>query len=81
MSYRILISNILPGGDRSDNPVPLTIDNYELSDAEKLLKLIDFDVIAFNPQAGAQKQVTGKIIKGKTGPNDIVFMPCPPFCY
>jgi hypothetical protein len=87
MSHILLISNIFPGGDGSDNPIPLKITNYDLSPAEKKLKLKNFNVVAHHTPTNAQKQVTGKVIvdpktnKPKTGPNDVVFLPCTPFCY
>jgi len=86
MSYKLLISNITPSGNGEDNPVPLTIANYNLTAAEQALTLTNYNVIAYHPIQHAQKKVTGKVIvddatsNPKIGPNDVVFMPCPPFC-
>jgi hypothetical protein len=87
MSHKLLFSNVFIGGTGVDNPGPLTIANYHLTAAESALTLTDMNVVAFHAIEHVQKQVTGKVIvdpttgNPKTGPNDVVFMPCPPFCY
>ena len=86
MSHRLTISNIFPGGNGQDNPVPLTIANYNLTAAESALPLADYNVVAHHVPENVQKQVTAKVVldaagKPKIGPNDVAFMPCPPFCY
>ena len=89
MSHPIIISNLIaaPGGTGADNPVPLTIANYNLSAAELAQTLADFNVIALHTVDRVQKQVTAKVVvdpatgRPKTGPNDVAYLPCPPFCY
>ena len=86
MSHKLLISNIYEGGTGADNPGPLTIANYHLTAAESALTLTDLDVVAYHVTEHVQKQVTGKVKVDAAGnpmkgPNDVVFMPCPPFCY
>ena len=87
MSHKLFISNIFPGGDGSDNPGPRTIANYHLTAAESALTLTDYNVVAYHVVEHVQKQVTGKVIvdpatgNPKTQQGDVVFMPCPPFCY
>ena len=85
MSNKILISNVIFGGTGSDNPVPLTMDNYHLSDVEQQLSYINMNIIS--PYVtGGTKSVTALIqLDPKTGdpmigPNDYAFRPCPPYC-
>ena len=88
MSHKITISNLVSlTGNGADNPPGLSIANYDLSAAELALTLTDQPVTCFDVPNNQNKQVTAKLVvdpatgRPKKGPNDIAFMPCPPFCY
>lgn len=87
MSHKLNISDVTIGGDASNNPVPLTITNYDLTPAEQKLIYQQLNVIAFHTGIGVNLQVTGIVqVDPSTGEpmvndNDPVRLPCPPFCY
>ncbi|MEO6132632.1 MAG: hypothetical protein ABIQ02_12350 [Saprospiraceae bacterium] len=85
MSHTIKISDLIFGGNGADNPNPLTRANYDLSSAEQLLSFRSMNVIIPNPQGGTFS-VTGLIVLDSggnplVGPNDLCFVPCPPYCH
>jgi hypothetical protein len=85
MSYILKVSQVTFGGSGDDNPNPLTMDNYQLTDEQQLLSFTQMNVIA-PYQTGGTKSVTALIqLDPKTGwpmvgPNDMCIQPCPPFC-
>ena len=85
MSYRLLISDVVIGGNGTNNPIPLSIGNYKLSAVELEFVYQQLNVIAFHPTLRVQLQVTGLVQVDDSGhpminDNDHVYMPCPPFC-
>jgi hypothetical protein len=80
MSHKLTIAEITIGGTGDDNPVPLTIDNYDLSTDERKLTMTQLNVIA------STYSVTGLVLvdlgtgQPKVEPNDPVYLPCPPYC-
>ncbi len=81
MAVSRLFSEVTIGGDASDNPSGYswtTYVNYPHLDLNKSYQRID---VITNQE---NLQVTGLalIIDGhvRTGPNDLCFLPCPPFC-
>lgn len=84
MSYTLHISQISFGGSGSDNPVPLTRNNYELSDAEQALSYTDMDVVAPFYTSGTKSitaliQLDPRTGQPLVGPNDLCRLPCPPY--
>ena len=80
-----LISQVLLGGDGSDDPNPLGLSNYQFSPAQQQQLYQPQKVIVYHNRLNAMKQVTGMVLVDQNGqpklnPNDIVYMPCPPFC-
>ncbi len=84
MSYILKVSELTRGGNASDNPVPLTMANYQLADWELELILVPENVIA--PYKGSTYQVTGLAVWDPIaqapllGPDDDIRVPCPPVC-
>ena len=87
MSHVLRIADITVGGFGTNNPVPLTITNYDLSEDELKNKFYQVNVIAFHTTIGVNLQVTGLVLVNPTTDqpmmeqNDPVYLPCPPFCY
>jgi len=80
-----LISQVMIAGDGSDNPVPFGPGNFEFDANQQQLTFQEKKVIVFHNRLQAMKQVTGMVVVGQNGqpmlgPNDTVYMPCPPFC-
>ena len=80
-----LISQVILGGDGSDNPVPFGTANFEFDAAQQQLTFQEQKVIVFHNRLQAMKQVTGMVVVGQNGQpmlgaNDTVYLPCPPFC-
>ncbi len=84
MSYIIKVSDLTLGGTGIDNPVPLTLANYQLADWELDLILVPVNVTA--DYKGTMVEVTGMAVwdpvtqKALTGPDDDIRTPCPPTC-
>lgn len=84
MSYIIKVSDLTLGGTGVDNPVPLTLANYQLADWELDLILVPVNVIA--DYKGSTYEVTGLAVwdsvtqKARLGPDDDIRTPCPPYC-
>lgn len=85
MAYILTVSQITFGGNGSDNPDPLTMNNYQLSGQEEEYEYVEMNVIAPYP-GGGTKSVTALIQRDpKTGdpmvgPDDPCIQPCPPYC-
>jgi len=86
MSHIKLIGDVTLGGNGSNNPVPLTIANYDLSSQEQAQRLTQWNVIVFHDQLTVNLNVTGLVkVNPATGKpmldsTDPVYLPCPPFC-
>ncbi|HZV69936.1 MAG TPA: hypothetical protein VFG10_10345 [Saprospiraceae bacterium] len=85
MSNKILISSVIFGGAGTDNPVPLTMDNYHLTSEEQQFSYINMNIISpFT--TGGTRDVTALIrLDPRTGdplvgPNNYAWRPCPPYC-
>lgn len=85
MSYTLTVSQVTFGGNGSDNPSPLTDANYDLSSEEQKLTFRPTNVIAPGETVGT-KSVTSLIqldpMTGQpmVGPNNLCWLPCPPYC-
>ena len=85
MSTTKRFSEVQLGGDRRDNPNPLELANYKLSPDEMKFFYQLIDVIASDPPALLDQQVSGlaRLDNNRMpiiGPNDLVYLPCPKFC-
>lgn len=85
MSMTKKFSEVTPGGDKRDNPDDLNTESYNFEGDEKSFSYTDIDVIAFHRNLNRQQQVTGKARLNNDGipmtsANDLVYLPCPPFC-
>lgn len=83
MAYR-KISEVTFGGTGVDNPSPL---NFYESYRNEILEgdsFVHMNVIAHEYDNNVDLQVTGvvAVVNGQlqVGPNDKVYLPCPPFC-
>jgi len=85
MSYKLQISDVIIGGNGTNNPVPLTIANYKLSSVEVTFVYQQLNVIVNHPILKVQVHVTGLVQVDESGhpminDNDTVYLPCPPLC-
>lgn len=84
MSYIYKVSQLTLGGNGADNPDPLTMANYELTDSELELILVPENVIV--EYQNNTYEVTGLAVwdpvtqKALLGPDDDIRQPCPPMC-
>ncbi|MDQ3015201.1 MAG: hypothetical protein M3R25_00525 [Bacteroidota bacterium] len=84
MSFIYKVSELTIGGDGSDNPVPLTTANYQLSLPELRIPMGTVNVII--SIKGTSKSVTGLAVLDPLtevpllGPDDDIRAPCPPSC-
>lgn len=84
MSYQLTIGQVTLGGNGADNPVPLTMANYQLSASEAAQSLMNYNVIGSSQPVSYQ--VTGLVLFDPAtgipslGTNDPVYLPCPPYC-
>ena len=79
------ISQVQIGGNGADNPSPFGDFSFDFDAAQALLRYRNINVIAYHNNQHAYLQVTGKVHvdasgAALTGPNDVVYLPCPPYC-
>lgn len=78
------ISQIQIGGNGADNPSPFGDHNFDFDANQAQPTYLDINVIVFHNTLRQYLEVTGKVVviagKPLMGPNDIVYLPCPPFC-
>lgn len=80
-----LISQVQLGGNGADNPVPFGNANFDFDQNQASLTYRNVNVIAYHNGQHANLQVTGKVHvdangNPNIGPNDIIYLPCPPYC-
>jgi len=81
-----LIQDITFGGNSVNNPANYSWTDYSNFPGLDLSKLyVRFSVIAYNDDARVNLEVTGLIQLSSSGqlmlgPNDLAYLPCPPFC-
>lgn len=85
MSLKKRVSDVIIGGSAANNPIPLTTDNYQFSQAELTFVYSPINVKAFHKTYKVYFEVTAMARVDQDGgmmldPNDYLYMPCPPFC-
>ena len=81
-----LISQVVLGGDGSNNPVPFGPSNFTFSSSQQQFTYRPQNVIVFHNRIKVNLEVTGMVLVDpvtglpRLNANDVVYMPCPPFC-
>ena len=77
------ISQVQIGGNGADNPSPFGDHNFDFDSNQAQLTYSNINVIVFPNTLHQNLQVTGKVVviagRPQTGPNDLVYLPCPEF--
>ena len=79
------VSQLQLGGNGADNPVPFGDANFDFDQQQALQPHRNVNVIVYHNNLHATLQVTGKANVDSSGaallgPNDTIYLPCPPFC-
>lgn len=80
------MSEVTIGGNASNNPPNYSWTDYrDYPDLDPKNTYMRLNVITFSQTVGVFLQVTGLVVLNQQGqpligPNDLCYMPCPPFC-
>jgi hypothetical protein len=79
------VSEVTFGGNAGNNPPNYSWTDYRnYPDLDTNLTYVRISVIAMHEGQRLNMEVTGllQVVQGQlmSGPNDLVYLPCPPFC-
>lgn len=80
------INEVTIGGNASNNPINYSWTSFiNYPDLDLQLQYQRLNCIAFHDLLGVPLEVTGLVVLDKQGQlmigqNDLVYLPCPPFC-